>query len=100
MSVDTDPLVWSVDRSWGNVKANSDGTMYPSDYRKYHVDRGDSTAKCHRRIFLNSLRDSKVPGMSGAGGFGDDAPAGRASELAREDVCRRCVPVMPGSTEP
>ncbi|QYF98468.1 hypothetical protein [Microbacterium sp. PAMC21962] len=97
MSTETDPLVWSVDRSWGNVKKNRDGDMYPSDYRKYHVDRGDTTAKCNSRIFLNSMKLTRPVGFGGA--IYDDMPAGRASELNREDVCRRCVPLMPQPAE-
>lgn len=93
MSVETDPLVWSVDMSWSQYRGNKDGDLARSDRRKYHVDRGDTTAKCSPRIFLNAMKNVRSVGFGG--GIYDDMPAGRASELDREDVCRRCVPVMP-----
>jgi hypothetical protein len=84
MSADkNDPLVWSVDRSWAQYTGNSDGNFAESDTRRFHIDRGDSTAKCSTRVLLNSL----------AG----DRPIGRLSEISpalRAMVCRRCVPAL------
>lgn len=89
----SDPLVWGVDRSWSNYRGNSNGDLASSERTKCHVDRGDSTAKCSRRILLNSLKGSDAVGFSG-GVNAADMPAGRASEIGRAEVCRRCVPVI------
>lgn len=81
---ESDPELWSVDRSWSDrVPANGDGEVFPSKHLKLHVDGGDTTAKCSRRILLNSM-----PG---------DRSAGRLSEIEtdprmRSAICRRCVP--------
>lgn len=77
MVVDPD-LAYSVDRSWGNVKANVHGEMYPSDGRKMHRPRpGDSAlAACSRRILLNTDSERGTP------------PA----DLASSTRCRRCFP--------
>lgn len=74
------PVVYGVDRSWSNYRANSDGHMAPSDHRKFHLDRGDSTAKCSSRVLLNSL-----PGDRGE-------PLADLERNAPGAVCRRCVP--------
>jgi hypothetical protein len=85
------PLLWSVDRSWSRYRGNSNGDLAPSAQTKLHIDRGDSSAKCSRRIFLNSLTDDVPVGFSG-GGMSMDTDSGTASENVRDDVCRRCVP--------
>jgi hypothetical protein len=76
--MDDDTKLWSVDRSWAQYRGNSDGNLAASDQTKLHVDRGDTTAKCSPRVFLNSM-----PG---------DADAGTVAEWRGDDrVCRRCV---------
>lgn len=88
MDDETDPYLWTVDRGWGRVPSNSEGEPYYET--KLHIDRGDSTAKCSRRIFLNSLPLAR-------GVITADAPAGRVSDFEddlnlRTLICRRCVP--------
>lgn len=81
----SDPILYSVDRSWSNYRGSRiSGDLAPSDTRKYHVDRGDSTAKCSPRILLNSLKG--------------DAAGERLSEIRETGlVCRRCVPGWSGA---
>ncbi|KQQ65205.1 hypothetical protein [Microbacterium sp. Leaf320] len=90
MSDVSDIVVWSVDRSWGNVRADADGNMFPSDNRKYHADRGDSTAKCNPYLPLNCLSHPI---------YGQDLGV-MASEVDRADLCRRCVPIQPCQESP
>lgn len=78
-----DRILYSVDRSWGNLRSNADGDLAVSDYTKLHLDRGDSTAKCSPRVFLNSL--------SGDMGAGSVAEIEADTKYARW-ICRRCVP--------
>jgi hypothetical protein len=84
---DADPLLWSIDRSHGRMWREGERP------RKFHVDRGDSTAKCSSRILLNSIDATRPTGFGGA--ISADAPAGRVSEIEAEMpelICRRCVP--------
>lgn len=80
---DADPWLWGVDRSWTDrVPANLDGDVFPSKVTKLHLTTEDTTAKCSRRILLNSLQG--------------DRPAGRLSDFEGTEyegmICRRCVP--------
>lgn len=81
MTDETDPFLWSVDRSWSYVAQNLDGQPYYQT--KVHLDDGDTRARCSRQILLNSL-----PG---------DRPSGRLSDYEGDPrlvrwICRRCVP--------
>lgn len=87
MNNEADPYLWSVDRSYGRMWREGETP------RKFHIDRGDSTAKCSPAILLNSLDLTRPVGFGGA--IMADAPIGRVSEVERdmpERVCRRCVP--------
>lgn len=93
--MDDDTKLWSVDRSWGNHRGNSDGTLAPSDFTRMHVDRGDSTAKCSKRILLNSIDGTRPIGFGGD--ITADQPTGTIGDMATNPnfaamVCRRCVP--------
>lgn len=92
---DSDPFLWSVDRSWGNIRTSQDGESFLGAQTKYHVDRGDSTAKCSRRILLNSIDGTTSVGF--AGDIYADQPVGRVSEVRASMICRRCVPKASGS---
>lgn len=81
-----DRLLWSVDWSWrqGRSSANLDGEIPASARTAFHLDRGDSSAKCSPRVLLNSMED--------------DVPVGTVSEWEDPEngnpsrICRRCVP--------
>lgn len=75
----TESILYGIDRSWTRYRANSDGDLFASDHRKLHLDRGDSTAKCSKRILLNSLP-------------GDHGYTLTEAASMPEAVCRRCVP--------
>lgn len=64
--------------------AEPQGQYAPNRVSKFHLDRGDTTAMCSQRVFLNV----DLPRSYGNG-------YARLGDLPRESVCRKCVPVMP-----
>lgn len=77
-------LAYGVDRSWSNVQHNLDGDLFPSQARKYHRDRGDSTAACSTAILLNALKGDRQS-------FGPDRGV-PVDQIPRDELCRRCFP--------
>lgn len=71
-------LAYSVDRSWGNVRHNADGEMYPSDDRKMHRRNPDRPGMpaCGARVLLNDDRPEHGIDPARVEGF----------------LCRRCFP--------
>lgn len=78
-------MVWNVDKSYSNYRGSKlNGDLPPSEKSKYHLDSGDTTAKCSPRVLLNSM-----PGDVGEW----------LDTLSRDEVCRKCVPELPADVE-
>ncbi len=76
-------MVFNVDASWSQYRGSRyNGELARGDASKFHIDRGDTTAKCSPRVILNSL-----PGDVGE--WLDELEADTPSL-----VCRRCVPTV------
>lgn len=89
--VATETIVWNVDSQ-----------RYSDFVSKFHLNRGDSTAKCSPRILLNLPIRGRAIGIGGSvveDSYGDGG--WYLDGLDRDQICRRCVPVLPSdSTEP
>lgn len=75
--------------------AEPQGRYNPYFISKYHLDRGDTTATCSTRVLLNTPAGDRGPGWGGPLSFGDGGQ--RLGNCTRDEVCAKCVPVLPSS---